>query len=222
LNWIYRLERKLGRGFGVNNVMLYVTATMLAFYMLSLLIMPQLFGFMFFSSELILYGEFWRIITFLFIPPHLGAPLWVLLTLFVAYRIGTSIEYAWGKSLFTMYLILGAIGAVIAGFITGFGSNSYLFLSLILAFCYMNPNATFLLFFILPVKAKYIAIFNWVLYIWAFIAGSFSTRMAIVFSLINFFLFFGPDIWRDARQSYNRLRHRQRYRKNWGDQNPWR
>ena len=222
MRWIYRLERRLGRNFGVTNIMLYITATMLAFYMLSLLIMPGLFGLMFFDRELILSGEFWRIITFVFIPPSLGSPFFVLLTLFIAYRIGTSLEHAWGKALFTMYLVFGAMGAIIAGFIAGFGTNYYIFLSLILAFCYMNPNATFLLFFILPVKAKHIAIFNWVLYIWAFVQGDFSTRVAIVFSLINFFLFFGPDIWRTVRQNYNAARRRGQYKKNWGDQNPWR
>ena len=223
MRWIYRLERKLGRNFGVNNIMLFITATMLAFYMVWLIIMPGLFELISFNRWLILDGEFWRAVTFLLIPYNTtGSPIFVLLFLFIAYRIGTSLEQLWGKTLFNMYLFFGAVGAIIAGFIAGFATNYYIFLSLILAFCYINPNATFLLFFILPIKAKHIAIINWVLYIWSFIQGNFSTRLAIIFSLLNFFLFFGPNIWRTMRQNYNTVRRRRQYQKSWGDQNPWR
>ncbi|MCL2857097.1 MAG: hypothetical protein FWE19_05140 [Oscillospiraceae bacterium] len=222
MNWIYRLERKLGRRFGVTNIMLYITATMLAFYVFWLLIMPGLYGLIAFHRELILNGEFWRAITFVLIPSNLGSPFFVLLSLFIAYRIGNNLEHVWGKTLLNMYLFFGVLGAIIAGFITGFATNYYIFLSLILAFCYMNPNATFLLFFILPVKAKHIALVNWAFYIWSFIQGNFSSRVAIIFSLINFFLFFGPDVWRTMKQNYNIVRRRKQYQKSWGDNNPWR
>ena len=226
MRWIYRVERKLGRNFGVSNIMLYITATMLAFYVTWLIIMPGLYELISFNRWLILDGEVWRAITFLLIPYNIGSPFFVLLSLFIAYRIGTSLEQLWGKTLFNMYLFFGAVGAIIAGFIAGFATNYYLFLSIILAFCYINPNATFLLFFILPIKAKHIAFINWALYIWSFIQaslrGDLRDQMAIIFSLINFFLFFGPNVWRTMRQNYNTLRRRREYMKSWGDQNPWR
>ena len=50
------------------------------------------------------------------------------------------------------------IGAIIAGLITGYGTNTYLNLSLFLAFATVAPDTTFLLFFILPVKAKWMGI----------------------------------------------------------------
>jgi len=205
--------------------MLYITATILAFYALSLVLIVQeqsLYALLVFDRWLILDGEFWRIITFLLVPPNLGTPIWVLLSLFVAYRIGTNLEYVWGKTLFTLYLLFGIIGAIIAGFIAGFGTTTFIFSSLILAFCYMNPHTTFLLFFILPLKAKHIALITWIAYAWAFIQGGAVQRMAIVFSLINFFLFFGPDVWRTMKQNYNTVRRRKQYQKNWGNQNPWR
>lgn len=222
MRWIYRLERKLGQDFGVHNLMMYVTGVMLAFYMLQLLMMPGLFWLIFFSRDLILAGEVWRVVTFALMPPLSGTTLFVLLSLFVAYRIGTSLEYVWGKTLFTMYFMFGILGAIIAGFITGTATNAHFFLSLILAYCYLNPNATFLLFFILPIKARYIAIFNWLVYAWSFIQGNFSTRVEIIFSLINFFLFFGPEVWRTMKQNYDSSRRRRNYQKNWGNNNPWR
>ena len=221
MRWIYRLERKLGRNFGVSNLMLYITSTMLGIFAIGLIAMPGLLGFLRFDRALILGGEYWRVLTFVLMPLSTEV-LFVLLSLFVAYRIGSNLEYAWGKTLFNMYFFLGIVGAIIAGFISGFGTNQYLFLSLILAFCYMNPNATFLLFFILPVKAKHIAIFNWALYVWAFIQGNFPARVAIVFSLLNFFLFFGPEVWRTMRQNYDSAKRRRQYQKSWGNNNPWR
>ena len=167
MNWIYRLERKLGRNFGVSNIMLFITATILALYALSMVILVQghdagLYGLLYFDKELIFAGEFWRIISFVLVHPNYWShPLFVLLTLYVAYNIGTNLERVWGKALFNLYLIFGILGAIAAGLITGFGTTAFIFSSLILAFCYMNPSATILLFFILPVRARFIAIFTW-------------------------------------------------------------
>ena len=223
MNWIYRLERKLGRNFGVSNIMLYITTTMLAFYVLSLIIMPGLFGLIAFDRELILSGEFWRIITFLLVPPYLGSPLWVLVSLFMVYRFGTSVEQTWGKTRLTLYLLFGALGAIAAGFISGFAVNTFVASSIVLVFCYLHPHASLLLFFVLPVKARYIAIFTWAGFIVTFILlRSLAFRMAIVFAVLNFLLFFGPDVWRTMRQNYNIVRRRKQYQKNWGDNNPWR
>ena len=223
MRWLHRLERKLGYNFGIDNLMMYVSATMLAVYMLTLMIMPPLMGMMAFHRGLFLQGEVWRIFTFVLLPPQPGqSPIWVLLSLFILYRIGGSLEQTWGKTRFTLYVILGIIGAIISGFITGFGVNTYVYLSFILAFCYMFGNATFLLFFVLPVKAKWIAVFIWAGFAWAFIWGNFVSRVAIIFSLINFFIFFGPDILQDVRQTYHAARRRREYRKNWGNNNPWR
>jgi len=203
--------------------MIYVTATMLAVYVLDFIGVTGLFGFMFFFRPLVLAGEVWRIVTFILIPPFGQNPIWAILGFYVAYHIGTSLEYAWGKTLFNLYFLFGVLGAIIAAFITGIGFNSYLFLSMLLAYCYLNPNATFLLFFILPIKAKYIAIFNWALYIWLFISiDSFSSRLALIFSLINFFLFFGPEVWKTIKRNYNTVRRRRKYQKNWDGNNPWR
>ena len=202
--------------------MLYVTGAMLAVFVIWQAAMPGLINMMAFSRSHILAGEFWRVITFALIPPALNSSIWLLLALFVAYRLGTNLEHTWGKTLFTLYFFFGMLGAIISGFITGFGTNQYFLLSILLAFCYLNPNMQFLLFFIIPVKAKYIALFNWVMYALAFINANFAGRVAIIFSLINFFIFFGPDVFKTIRQNYNTSKRRRRYQKNWGDNNPWR
>ena len=219
MKWIYRLERKLGRNFGVPNLMIYITGTMLAVYMLTLIIMRGLPWLMFLDRTLVMQGQVWRLVTFLFVPPAFGAMgvLGLLILLYAAYIFGSALERAWGCALFTLYFIFGAVGAMIAGLISGAGTNHYLYLSLFLAYAYLYPNSSILLFFVLPVKAKYLAYVNWAVYIYAFIIGNFSSRLAIVFSLINFFLFFGPELSETLKRAYKQSKQRQQYRKNWGD-----
>jgi hypothetical protein len=222
MKWVYRLERRLGRGFGVSNLMIYVTSTLAAVYLLWLIIMPGLPLLLNLTRFQVLQGQIWRLVTFLAVPPLSGNVLLVLLGFYCTYHLGTSLEYAWGKSLFTIYFILGALGAIIAGMLSGYGDNSYLYLSIFLAYCYLYPEATFMIFFILPVKAKYLAIVNWVVYLYAFVMGNFSSRLAIVFSLANFFIFFGPQVLRTMKQNQQQSKRRREYRRNWGRGSDWR
>lgn len=222
MKWMYRLERKLGRNFGIPNFMIYLTATQLAVYVLGYFFRPQIIVGMAFIRTAITHGQIWRVLTFLLLPPAAGNFLFLLLALYVAYHIGISLEDAWGTTLFTLYYIFGAVGAILAGFVSGIGTNSYIYLSMFLAFAYLYPDTTFMLFFLLPVKAKWLAWANWALYIFLFITGGFYQRMAIIFSLANFFLFFGPDVWNTMKGNYKSQKRRREYKKNWNDQNPWR
>ncbi len=222
MKWIYRLERKLGRNFGIPNLMIYITSTMLAVYIMGFFFMPKIIGYLGLNWWAVLHGQVWRLVTFLVLPPTWGNMLLLLIALYATYHIGNTLEVEWGTTLFTIYYLLGAVGAILAAVITGYGTNYYLYLSLFLAYAYLYPNTTFMLFFLLPIKAKWLAIFNWALYFFAFVFGSTSDRVAIVFSLINFFVFFGPDVLRTVKQNYQTSKRRREYRKNWGDNNPWR
>ena len=51
-----------------------------------------------------------------------------------------------------------------------------------------------MLFFILPVKIKYLAWLTWFGFAVAFFGGTWSTRLAVVAGIGNFLLFFGADI----------------------------
>lgn len=222
MKWIYRLERKLGRNFGIPNLMIYITATQLAVYVLGYFFIPQLFYYMQLSWPLVLEGEVWRLITFIFLPPASGNFLFLFIALYAAYHIGTSLETAWSTMLFTLFYGMGVLGAILSSIITGYAVNSYIYLSMFLAYAYLYPDATFMLFFVLPVKAKWLAIADWALYIYLFVMGTNADRLAIVFSLINFFIFFGPDVWKTMKNNYKTSKRRREFRKNWGKDNPWR
>ena len=138
-------------------------------------------------------GQVWRIITFIFIPPA-SSIITIAFVMYFYYMMGTTLENEWGTFKFNIYYLFGMIGTIIAAFLTGSGTSVYLNLSLFLAFAYLFPDVEILLFFMLPVKVKWIAYLDWAYFIFSLIFGTMSTRIAAIASLINFFIFFGSDL----------------------------
>ena len=69
-----------------------------------------------------------------------------------------------------------------------------------------------LLFFLIPIKIKYLAIFDGVIYAYAFLVGNLSVKAAIVASLANFLLFFGPGVISRIQANIRYSRQRQAWR----------
>lgn len=200
-NWkrkLYRLEYKYGR-FAIHNLMAYLCATTLAVYFLQMIVTVPLGGYMALTRDALLHGQIWRLVTFLFVPP-MSSPLWTLIALYFYYSIGNTLEQHWGAFKFNLYYASGILFAIAAALIGGYGNVSYLNLSLFLAFAQLFPDTEFLIFFVLPVKAKYLAYLDWALFAVNFVFGSFSTKVVILFAIGNFLLFFGKDFWDGLRR----------------------
>ncbi|NLZ89972.1 MAG: hypothetical protein GX916_10795 [Clostridiales bacterium] len=181
----------------------------------------------------VLQGEVWRLVTFLLLPPvtkplaeanekstittllpPATEPLYAILSMYFYYFIGTVLESRWGARRFLIYYLFGALGAVIAALITSYGTNLYLNMSLFFAFALMYPEYQVLLFMIVPVKIKWLALANALFFLWSFINTDIAGRAAIVFSLLNLILFFGGDMLNMGRLSINQWRRRQAFRRN--------
>ena len=91
--------------------------------------------------------------------------------------------------------------------------NSYLNLSLFFAFAVLYPDFQVMLFFILPVKIKYLALIDAAYFVLMLIVGDWATRAAILLSLVNFILFFGGDFIRMIRQQAGYQKTRRNFRK---------
>jgi len=218
---LYRLEYKYGR-YAIHNLMVYITTTMLAIYFLQNLLNVPILQYTILTRAGLMRGEIWRIITFIFTPP-MASPFWILLSLYFYYFIGSSLENQWGAFKFNIYYLTGIIGMVIAALISGYGDVQYLNLSLFLAFAQLFPDTEFMLFFILPIKAKYLAYFDWVLFGFGFLFGSFNAKMAILFSVLNFLLFFGGDFINTIKRknSYRQTRNNFRRANNNNNDRRW-
>jgi len=196
--------------------MLYITATMLAVFLANNIAQIPLVRWIVFDRALVFQGQIWRLFTFAFIPPS-NQLLWIVVSLYFYYFIGQTLEREWGADKFTFYYLVGIIANILAGLITGGATNHYLNLSLFFAFAHLFPNMEVRLFFVVPVKVKWLGWFNWAYFgfslITALFAGRFAESAAIAVSILNFLMFFGPDFF-DSIRGYNR---RKKYKDNFND-----
>ena len=160
----------------------------------------------------LLHGQIWRLVTFVFAPP-ISSPIFILFSLYFYYMIGTALESRWGKVKFNLFYGVGMLGAILTSLITGWADNTYLNLSLFLAFAAMFPNEEVLLFMILPIKMKYLALLDIVIYLREFIVGGASVRVAIILCLLNVFLFLGGDLIHTIRRESQYWKTRYNFRK---------
>ena len=205
MNWLNRLERRMGRHY-ISHLMKYLCIAMLGVFILDYL--PGLASaseFLYFNRSLVLQGQVWRLFTFIFLPPS-GSVIWILISLYFYYFLGTSLENHWGSARFNLYYLIGILGNILAGFLTGYATNTYLNLSLLLSFAVLYPEMQFTLFFFLPVKVKWIGMFWGAYLIYELIVSNWAGRAAIVLSMLPFLLFFGKQAWLQLRMDLRALR----------------
>src|SRR5438046_7645280 len=143
------------------------------------------------------HGEVWRLVTYIFVPQTLS--FWVVLALWFLWFIGEGLERAWGPFRLTLYFFVGMIGTTIAAFFFGSNfSNGMLIASLFFAFARFYPDEIIYVLFILPVKIKWLAWVVAVFLLLGFVLNSNSYRAALGAAFANYFIFFGPEIIRQA------------------------
>lgn len=213
--WIDRLEDKLG-GWSIPHLVRgLVVLNALAF--LLEMASPG------FSASLVLertalqQGEWWRALTFLFAAGGTKGSLGIfffVIWMMVTWMFGEGLESAWGSFKLTLYLAIPVvlIVAVVCFFPPGAAVNVILLTSLFFAFATLYPDLELMLFFILPVKCKWLA---WVSA--AFILLEFAvnptSRLLILASLSSYFIFFLPGWWSNLRLQYASRSRRERFRR---------
>lgn len=208
------LERKLRR-YAIRDLMKIIVFGQGILYAL-MMVMPtlgyRLYRLMTLTRSGLFAGQIWRLVTFVFVPPS-SSPIFVVFSLYFYYMIGSALEARWGKVKFNLYYLIGMLAAVIACLLTGYAGNTFLNLSLFFAYAVMYPDAEVLLFMILPIKMKYLALIDAALYLHQFIVGSASTRITIVLCLANVFLFLGGDLIQTIRRESRYWKTRYNFRK---------
>ena len=210
----YDLERKLRR-YTIYDLMKYIVIGQGMVYIL-MYVWPSLgyslYSMITLSRSAILRGPIWRLVTFVFAPPS-SSPLFVLFALYFYYMIGSGLERRWGKVKFNLYYLIGMLCAVIACLLTGHADNTYLNLSLFFAYAALFPNEEVYLFGILPLKMKYLAVLDALIYLRAFFIGPWSSRVTIVLCLLNVFLFLGGDLMNTFRRESQYWKTRRNFRR---------
>lgn len=187
------LERKL-RPFAIPNLTLILLAAQGIGYVL-VTSKPARVSEMVLIMDRVYAGEFWRLGTFLFIPPTTSA-IFIFFALYLFWLMGTALEANWGHVRYTLYILIAYLATLVAAALVPgqAASAGFIGLSVYLAFAYLYPHFELLLFFILPVKIKYLAILAWIGIFFGFATGDWLTKALIFASVANFFLFFGNDL----------------------------
>lgn len=197
MNWLNKLERKFGRFTIPNLTMVLIICYIVGYVVLKTV--PNLLLYFILEPSLILHGQVWRVITWILIPPS-GNLFTTVIMLFFYYSIGSSLERTWGSFRYNVYILSGIICTVIGAFVLYFVTNGvfigmnfstyYINLSIFLAFAVSYPDMEVRLYFVVPIKMKWMAIVYAVFVGYDFIRGGTDVRVVIVASLLNFIIFY--------------------------------
>ena len=206
-----RLEYRFGRK-ALRNLMLYVVIGMAIVFVSDFILYPQigitLSALFTFDRALIFSGQVWRVLTFVFLPPDTSL-IFIVFALYFYWMIGSALENAWGAFRFDVYYLTGVLCTILGGLLVGSATNVYLNLSLFFAFAMLFPNHEVRLFFFIPIRVKWLAILDAVLFVIGFVLSGWGARVSMLVSVANFFLFFWGDFlnifrsWKRKRQ-FNR------------------
>jgi len=177
---------------------------------------PGFAGMLYLNPDLILQGEFWRVITFLFVPAHgtqmLDGIFMIFFVLFTWF-IGDILESAWGSFKVTLYFAIGVVAINATAFLApSLGTNVFLLQSLLFCAAALYPNVEITLFPIpIPIKMKWIGIFFGGLLVLTFL-GTPVYRAMLLASLTPFALFIGPAAIQHLQQRREAKARMKRFR----------
>ena len=183
--------------FGISNLMLYIVIGQVAVFILDLFFRGMLSSYWLpFSRDLILHGQVWRLVTFIFLPSDSGNPFFLLLGCYFYYWIGTMLEREWGTARFTLFYLSGVVLSVLSGMILGITDIYYINLSIFLVIATLYGEMLVLLFFVIPIKMKWMALIDVALILVAVIQnlmyGSWVGALLPMASFVNYFIFTWP------------------------------
>jgi len=208
-----KLKRTLNK-ICVRNLMLYIVGITAAVFFLGILAYAlkqiDIYYYTAFNRDLILQGQVWRVLTFLFEPE--GSPIFMVLTLYLYWLMGTTLEREWGYVKFNLFYLTGVLLTIISGFITGGAINHFLNMSLFFAFAILNPEFQLMLFFIIPIKIKWLAIIDALYFVYMFIVGGWQIRGCILACAITIAIFFGGEVIESIKRAKRRADWKRNFR----------
>jgi hypothetical protein len=162
-----------------------------------------------FDPQRLLAGEWWRLFSF---PLSSGFehPIWLLFYVMYVYFLMNALEAHWGSGPLTVFVGFGYLCAMGGSFITGQPTSLWFFIleNVSLAFGTLFPEVEFLLFFILPVKAKWLALFAGGVLFFQFAVGSLLNKAFYMVVLLPYFTFFSQSLYRIVKFRIRGAKHR--------------
>lgn len=216
MRFLDKLERRIG-WFAIKNLVLYIVIGNAAVWLFSFAtrngaLIAQLVLF----PQLVFRGEIWRVVTFVFLTSFNYSPISVLFELYFVYMVGSALENNWGRFRLTFYYFCCLVLTVLVSLITGVPviGAGYINLSIFFVFASLAPDMYIRLFFIIPVKIKWLAWAAAAFTAYQFVMSeSWIYRLLVLAPITVYFIFFGPgyiSTLLNNRRAYTNKRNFQR------------
>lgn len=164
-----------------------------------------------FSPEMVWQGEWWRLFAYP-VNESLTNPLWLFFYVLYIYFIMNSLEVHWGPGPLTVYTLFSYLAAIAGSMLLN--RTSFIWFHVIenlsLAFGTLFPDIEFLLFFIIPVKAKWLALLAGGWLVVQAILGGWDTALFLFIVMMPYLIFFGPYLVSTIQGTYKRKKNRNR------------
>ncbi len=212
-----KMEMKFGR-YAIRNLTIYIIGLYIVGYILQLApASVNITRFLTLNPYLILHGQVWRLISWVLIPPG-AASIWLIITLYFYYFIGTTMERTIGTFRYNVFIFGGMIAVILSAFVSyiiyyfmtggddaalaaamtifsGVFSTYYIQEAVFLSFALSYPDLQLLLMFIIPIKVKYLGIFYAIILGYeaiftGLVQGYYPLFFVILFQFINLFIFY--------------------------------
>lgn len=207
--------------FGIPNLMKFIVFGNVLVYLLTVFAGYNAVSFLEFNWLAIRSGELWRLVTFIFMPGYtsLRDAIWLFFFLYLYYMIGTTLEREWGTAKFNLYYLSGAVLTVIVGIIMALATGhniyisgaDYVNLSMFFAFAMLYPETRFLIFYIIPVKVKWLAWLDAAVFALSVLRSLLRLdligALLPIIALLNFFVFFWTNISDEISYRRERSKH---------------
>ena len=174
-NFLNKLERKFGR-YAIPDLIRYVIILYCAGAVIGMINENIYYEYLCLDMSAVFRGQIWRLVTFLIEPYGFSSGMGMLLSILffviqvqLFFLFGRSLEQAWGTFRFNMYFLSGYLFNIIAALILYlspihsqiyYSGFQYIYWSMFFAFAALNPDMQFLLYFIIPIKVKWLAILD--------------------------------------------------------------
>ena len=217
MKFLNKLERRFGR-FAIHNLMNYIAALYVIGLLLGVVSMTTSYYLLNLDFDMILKGQVWRIITWMIPISSIQGILFTAISVYFYYAIGNAMERAWGSFRFNLYFLTGIVFNILSSLITyaitGVSvspSLGFLCGTMFFAFAATYPDMQVMLYFLIPLKVKYLAWLQGAIYVYnAFqyvVSGQAILIIPLVVSFANFFIYFF------ATRNYQRISPKEHRRK---------
>lgn len=206
-DFLNRLERKYGK-YKIPGLINYLMIAYAMGTVLGMLAPGLYYNWLSLDVSAILHGQIWRLVTFVLEPYGIGMGmssfvgiLFFLIKINIFLMIGRSLENAWGTFRFNLYFLSGYLLTILSAFVLYFAGGmiyliglEYIYQGMFFAFALVYPDVQFLLYFIIPIKVKWLAIFDAVVLVYQMYvymaSGYYFMAVAILIAFANFLIFF--------------------------------